>query len=296
MLLAKGNDTGETAVSLAKRYHYRAVVRLVEQTAFCPPTPMNNRTRLCPNVVLVVALLLCICTGRASSALENSFSHLWGGYSTSLHLRSQEQRHNSSTAARDLDGTIIPPGGMFSFNQLVGARDTGKGYQAAPMITASGRMLDTPGGGICQLASTIYNAGLLAGMQVVERHPHSRTVGHIPPGRDATISSWRKDLKLKNPHQQPLQLRMSVDKNRITTSFYATREKPFSTEIRVSRTRLLPDTVLLGKGAGTAEQPGGSGFATETVRITTRNGASRTELISRDTYPPPSRIISRETP
>ena len=241
--------------------------------------------------VLFLLLLFCI-SSQPALAADDAFSHIWGGFSTSLLLRSPEQRHNTATAARDLDRMIIAPGETFSFNQRVGARDTGKGYQAAPIITASGLLEDIPGGGICQLASTIYNAGLLAGMQVIERHPHSRTVGHVPPGRDATIASWRKDLKLKNPFPYPLQLRISLNQNRLSTSLYAPVEKPFTVELQVNRTTLVPDTVVAGSSANAPEQRGTNGFSTETRRIIKENGQTRNELISQDIYPAPSRVLT----
>ncbi len=241
-------------------------------------------------------LLLALITGQPALAADPAFRHLWGGFSTSLQLRSAQQRHNTATAARDLDQIIIAPGETFSFNELVGARDPGKGYRAAPIITASGLLQDIPGGGICQLASTIYNAGLLAGMQVVERHPHSRTVGHVPPGRDATIASWRKDLKLKNRFPYPLQLRIALNQNRLTTSLYGPVEKPFTAELKVSRTGLVPDTVVVGGAAHAPQQQGASGFTTETWRIITENGQLQDELISRDSYPAPSRVVAGTSP
>jgi len=242
---------------------------------------------------IISILLLC---GSYQSYGSEAFSHIWGGFSTSLQLRSDQQRHNTATAARDLDRMIIAPGETFSFNGRVGARDPGKGYQAAPIITAAGLLQDIPGGGICQLASTIYNAGLLAGMLVVERHPHSRTVGHVPPGRDATIASWRKDLKLKNPHPYPLQLRIALNQNRLTTSFYGPIPKPFTTKILVNRTRLVPDTVVVTAPTNAPQQQGASGFSTETRRIIKENGQVRDELISQDIYPAPSRVLAGPNP
>jgi vancomycin resistance protein VanW len=240
--------------------------------------------------------LLFFSISQPTLSADDAFIHIWGGFSTSLQLRSDQQRHNTATAARDLDLVIIAPGETFSFNERVGARDTGKGYRAAPIITASGLLQDIPGGGICQLASTIYNAGLLAGMQVVERHPHSRTVGHVPPGRDATIASWRKDLKLKNPHPYPLQLRIALNQNRLTTSLYGPVEKPFSVELNVSQTRLVPDTVVVSATAYAPQQQGASGFSTETRRIIKENGQVRDELISQDIYPAPSRVFAGTNP
>lgn len=240
----------------------------------------------------VACLLLLTLITQPADASDGAFKHLWGGFSTSLRLRSAEQRHNTATAAHELDRIIITPGATFSFNELVGARDSSKGYRAAPIITSTGLLQDIPGGGICQLASTIYNAGLLAGMQIVERHPHSRTVGHVPPGRDATIASWRKDLKMKNTSAYPLQLRIAINQSRLTTSLYATTEKPFSTEIIVKRTRLMPNTVVINNSIAIPQQPGSSGFSTETRRIIKENGQGRDELISHDSYPAPSRVVS----
>ncbi|SJZ94012.1 VanW like protein [Trichlorobacter thiogenes] len=248
------------------------------------------------SVTVIFLFLLYFSIGQPALAADDAFSHIWGGFSTSLQLRSDQQRHNTATAARDLDHVIIAPGETFSFNERVGARDTGKGYRAAPIITATGLLEDIPGGGICQLASTIYNAGLLAGMEVVERHPHSRTVGHVPPGRDATIASWRKDLKLKNPHPYPLQLRIVLNQNRLTTSLYSPVEKPFTAELNVSRTRLVPDTVVITGTAHATQQQGASGFSTETRRIIKENGQTRDELISQDIYPAPSRVLTGARP
>jgi len=188
-----------------------------------------------------------------------------------------------------LDGAIIPPGAVFSFNALVGARDRAKGFVPAPNLNADGILEEAPGGGICQLASTIYNAGLLGGLEVVERHPHSRAVAHVPPGRDATIATWRKDLKLRNPFRQPLMLRITSDNNRLTVSLRATAERDFQVEIRSEQIRLEPEAVA-GPGAGTG-QAGGRGFSTITRRITRKNGAETNELLSEDVYPPPTRII-----
>ena len=240
------------------------------------------------NIILLLALLL---QGTAVSG-ETVFNHVWSGFATSLANRSAEQRQNAVIAGRVLDGVIIPPGGLFSFNELVGARDREKGFVAAPHLNSSGMPEETPGGGICQLASTIYNAGLLAGLEIVERHPHSRVVLHVPPGRDATISSWRKDLKLRNPFPHPLLLRVSAAGERLTASFRSTVERDFLVEIRIRRTPLEPGTVMARNAA--PSQSGQRGYSTSTWRITRKQGSETSELISEDTYPAPSRILGRD--
>lgn len=226
---------------------------------------------------------------NTGAVAEESFAHFWSGYATSLNGRSPQQRTNAVLAGRFIDNHIIPSGGVFSFNELVGGRSRSKGYEAAPFLNGDGLLEDTPGGGICQLASTIYNAGLLGGLEVVERHPHSRTVMHVPPGRDATISSWRKDLKLKNPFRHPLLIRIVSDNNRLTVSLRSPEEKPFSVEVFSEQIALEAQAV-----AGPAEksQKGGRGFSTATWRVIKNNGVERKELLSEDVYPAPSRILA----
>jgi vancomycin resistance protein YoaR len=221
---------------------------------------------------------------------DEAFSHLWSGFSTSLAGRSAEQRRNAALAGQALDGAIIAPGAVFSFNERVGARDRAKGFVPAPNLNADGILEEAPGGGICQLASTIYNVGLLGGLEVVERHPHSRAVAHVPPGRDATIATWRKDLKLRNPFRQPLLLRITSDDNRLTASLRSTSDRDFQVEIHSEQIPLEPDSVA-GHGSGKG-QAGGRGFSTITRRITRKNGIETNELLSEDVYPPPTRIIA----
>lgn len=237
-----------------------------------------------------IALLLFLVTLPCPLQATEAFTHLWSGFSTSLTGRSPEQRRNASLAGRALDGTIIPPGGVFSFNERVGARDRAKGYSAAPYLNAGGVLEEAPGGGICQLASTIYNAGLLGGLQVIERHPHSRAVAHVPPGRDATIATWRKDLKLANPFPHPLLLRISSNGGHLTAVFRSVVEKNFQVEIRSEQVLLEPQAVAGQKGG--SGQKGGRGYSTATWRLTRKNGVERRELLSEDVYPAPSRIIA----
>lgn len=241
---------------------------------------------------LLGAILLLFISSLSHA--EDAFNYIWGGYATSLVTRSDEQRHNTVIAARELNGIIIPPGGTFSFNARVGARDSGKGYTAAPIIDHSGQLQDSPGGGICQLASTIYNAALMAGMEVIERHPHSRAVGHVPPGRDATISSWRKDLKLKNRFSTPLKLRIETSDYRLYSSFRGTSPPPFTVEIITEKQRIEPETVITGKG-GRNRQRGATGFSTVTKRLTRQGDNLREEIVSTDIYPPPSRLYSEDS-
>ncbi len=247
----------------------------------------------CKTIVFLAAVSVILPAGKAAAAEAPSFPHLWGGFSTAMNGRTAGQRGNAARAALDLDGVLIAPGARFSFNDRVGARDTAKGYTPAPVIGARGDLSDIAGGGICQLATSIYNAALEAGMEVIERHPHSRAVEYVPPGRDATITTWRKDLKLRNPHRFPLLLRIRVAEGRLTAGFWSVVNKPFRVLITSDIIPLEPETVLTGPAPlpQGASCPGNRGFSVVTRRIVTEGGADRKETLSRDTYPATTRIL-----
>lgn len=248
-------------------------------------------------VAILLGFLIASSCNSVAMAGNDSYPYLWSGFATPLAGRSPEQRRNAAQAAAALNGTIIQPGQLFSFNRLVGARDSAKGYVEAPMIDMDGTLRDVPGGGICQLATTIYNAALLAGMKITERHPHSRAVHYVPPGRDATIVSWRKDLKFVNPHAIPLLLKVELSNDRLTVSLRAPGEKPFEVELHTDSVSVEPESAVVNEGdSGMPAQRGARGFSTVTRRLTTRNGSTAEEILSEDFYPPPSRLIAGETP
>ena len=124
----------------------------------------------------------------------------------------QEQRSrtdNVALAARILDGAVVGPGEEFSFNANLGRRTEEAGYKPARVIV-DGRSEAGLAGGICQVSSTLYNAALLSGMEILERHPHSRPVPYLPMGLDATVSYGSLDLRWRNPWSFPVTVRAQV--------------------------------------------------------------------------------------
>ena len=110
---------------------------------------------------------------------------------------------NIATAARYLNGAVIAPGGMFSFNQTVGARTVERGFTYAPVIVAD-ELEPGVGGGVCQVATTLHAAAVFGGFEVLQRRSHSRPSGYAPLGLDATVVDGELDLKLRNPYESPL--------------------------------------------------------------------------------------------
>ena len=116
---------------------------------------------------------------------------------------------NITLAAEAVNGLIVQPGEVFSFNEATGKRTRSKGYVDAPAY-AEGRVILDIGGGICQVSTTLFNAALLAGLEPVERHNHMFTVSYAAPGRDASVSYGSQDLRLRNPYSIPVQFRVAV--------------------------------------------------------------------------------------
>lgn len=137
------------------------------------------------------------------------FSTRMGAYLTDLSDRTPAQRQNIERVGRTLREVVLKPGETLSLNTLAGPYTKERGYQAERSFVGHG-VSDTEGGGVCQVASTLYNAALQSGLRVIERVPHSQDVISVPKGRDATLAYGVADLKLKNQYEFPVQIRSRI--------------------------------------------------------------------------------------
>lgn len=136
------------------------------------------------------------------------FNHELASKTIELSHYKSEHRQNFLTAARALDGKIIKPGETFSFNRVIGPRTYQRGYLPAPSYLGQSK-IETNGGGICLVSSNLYQAALLSGLTIVERHPHNKRVNSVAPGLDATVWYGQTDLKIKNDLSEAIQIRCS---------------------------------------------------------------------------------------
>lgn len=151
------------------------------------------------------------------SRSQDSENKVLASFSTTI-LDSDENRvNNIRLASQKINGLVLKPGETFSFNKIVGKRDYNKGYKKAKVLV-NGESNEGVGGGICQLSSTIYNAALKSGMQIIERHTHSGEVGYIPRGQDAAVSYGYKDLKFKNVNSYPVKFIISIKNGKVYVS------------------------------------------------------------------------------
>ncbi len=103
---------------------------------------------------------------------------------------------NIGVAAAQINNYVLASGEIFSFNRATMPRDAEHGYELAPIIVGS-TVIPGYGGGVCQVSTTLYNAVQKAGLEIVERYPHSLPVDYVPPGMDATVSDYL-DFKFRN--------------------------------------------------------------------------------------------------
>jgi vancomycin resistance protein YoaR len=124
-------------------------------------------------------------------------------YETDFARRGGPRVKNIARAAGYLDGTLMAPGEVWSFNRTVGPRTLERGFIDAPVIVAD-EVEPGVGGGVCQVATTLFAAGVLGGLDVVKRRSHSRPSGYAPLGLDATVIDGEVDLQLRNPYPVPI--------------------------------------------------------------------------------------------
>ena len=132
------------------------------------------------------------------------------GSCDSPHTAQAGRTKNLELACKAIDGTILNPGDEFSFNKIVGERTPEKGYQSAIVYQTGGKSEAEAGGGVCQVASTIYTACLYADLKVTERAPHMFTVTYVQLGMDATIYWGSLDYKFVNSTDHPMRIDASV--------------------------------------------------------------------------------------
>jgi vancomycin resistance protein YoaR len=142
-------------------------------------------------------------------------------FTTDMGVSSSNRIWNVQLMARYIDGTIIKPGEVFSFNRVVGERTVERGFREGQMIVGS-LLLPSIGGGVCQTATTLFNNAFELGLPIVERHNHSFYISHYPMGRDATVSWGGPDFEFRNDLPTGILIKSSYTSSTLTFTFYGT--------------------------------------------------------------------------
>lgn len=229
---------------------------------------------------------------------KEAFPYLISSFSTKYDASNINRSTNLEIAAGKINGTVIMPGETFSYNKVVGKRTIEEGYKDAK-IYADGGVVDGLAGGICQISSTLYNAALLANLEIVERKNHSYPASYIQVGRDATVVYGVKDLQFKNSRQYPIKLEASVKNGVAEFKIYGIQEEEeYEIKILPVTTGTIPygtsyvQDPSLAPGQQVVQQSGHMGYHVTTYIEKKLNGVEVSkEILSNDTYSPMQTII-----
>lgn len=208
---------------------------------------------------------------------------------------------NIALTVHRLDGQLLAPGRELSLSDLIGPVDGDHGFVEAPVI-AGGRLSTGFGGGVCQVASTLYAAALRAGLDIVERHPHALAVAYLPPSQDAAIAVGYQDLRVRNPGPGYRWVRASSDGGRVTVQIYGDWPPGRRVEV-ISRvlatfapTTEYLDDPSLPRGARVVRWAGHPGYRSAAVRRSyDGERLVAQEQLSVDSYPPTPQVVLQGT-
>jgi vancomycin resistance protein YoaR len=210
---------------------------------------------------------------------------------------------NIGMIAKHFKEVVVGPGEVFSFNKVTGPRTEAQGYLPAPMYIGN-RVELSPAGGACQVSTTLYNTALLAGMDIVERHPHSRPCTYVPYGQDAAVAyDSGVDFKFKNSLKHAIIINPIVDASggHLTFEIFGNPEDRVKVAIHNaytliprpdSSTRYIVDTSL-APGKEVVEDGGCNGIDQRAWRVwfDSEGNEVRTEQLSKDHLNPIGKVI-----
>ncbi|MDI9903885.1 VanW family protein [Rhodococcus sp. IEGM 1409] len=185
---------------------------------------------------------------------------------------------NIGLAASEIDGAVIKPGDTFSLNEYTGPRGAAQGYVESGIIN-NGRPDKAVGGGISQLATTLYNATYFAGMDDVAHTEHSYYISRYPEAREATIFDGAIDLQFRNPAKTGVMIETIATSSNITVRIWGTKTVDVASTTGPRTSPTSPNTVTLPEGPGCVASSGAPGFTVSDTRVITDH-ASGAEISS----------------
>lgn len=236
---------------------------------------------------------------KTSQIGSEAFPDLLGSYSTTYSSRNVNRSTNIRLASSKINGIVVMPGESFSYNKTVGKRTAAAGFKSAA-VYSGGEVTTGIGGGICQVSSTLYNAVLLANLEIVQRYNHGFNTGYVPAGRDATVSWGGPDFVFKNNRDYPIRVICSGSGGTISCKIFGLKsDNEYQVEIQSYITSSIPFKTItqndasLQKGTTKVIQNGSNGCRSVAYRILKQNGkvVSKT-LLSKDTYNPHNKIVA----
>ena len=226
------------------------------------------------------------------------FKTLIATYTSKYDISDKNRVTNLEIAANRCNNTVLYPGDEFSYNKALGHRTTANGYKMGNSF-AGGKVVQTIGGGICQVSSTLYNAVLRAGLTITDRTAHGMYVQYVPQSTDATVVDNAIDFKFRNDRKYPVKIVTTCENGVMTASIYGVKEvdEPtidIETKIleTIEYTTQKQNDSSMKKGTTKVVQNPVNGYVSEAYKVYYKNGKEISrELISKDKYIPTNEII-----
>lgn len=183
-----------------------------------------------------IALSADVVQPRGSKEQLSKVKDVLGTFSTDYSSSSSGRAMNVSNGCSRINGALLYPGDVFSVYEAVSPFDAEHGYALAGSYE-NGTVVETYGGGICQVSTTLYNAVIRAELKINERYAHSMIVNYVKPSMDAAIAGTVKDLKFENNTEAPIYIEGVTGGGVITFTIYGEetrspkREVIFESEI-----------------------------------------------------------------
>ena len=229
---------------------------------------------------------------------------LLGSFTTSFSTSGSNRCKNVSSGASHINGTVLYPGEEFSAYETVSPFTEANGYAMAGSYL-NGEVVDSMGGGICQVSTTLYNAVLRAELNVTERSPHSMTVHYVDLSEDAAIAGTYKDFKFVNSTEYPIYIEgYTTSDKKITFNIYGkeTRDKNRTISFESQMVSETPATTILQEDAGqgigykAVSSKGSSGYVAELYKIVKVNGVETNRIkVNKSTYKGTNRVVTYGT-
>lgn len=171
---------------------------------------------------------------------------LMASFSTSFKSSAYGRRYNIWKMSTVVNGVVLQPGESWSINEAAGPRTKENGWEDAAGIK-NGAYVDEPGGGICQVSSTLYNALLKAEVEITDRSHHSWPLSYVDPGLDATISTGAPDFQFKNNYDYPITIIATTDAKNARTVKVSVYGPPMDYTVK------MESKIVLNEEPGPAE-------------------------------------------
>ncbi|MBW9144633.1 VanW family protein [Clostridium sp. CM027] len=228
---------------------------------------------------------------KVTEASLNAINTKISSYSTNFASSQEGRATNIELSTKSINGTLLMPGDVFSFNGIVGERTAARGYKTAGVIVGD-KLEQGLGGGICQVSSTLYNAMLTTEILSVERIHHTISSGYIPKGQDATVDYGNLDYKFKNTFEYPIYIEGVISNRNLSFNIYSNSTLTKRTyeivsevlEVTQPKTETIQDPTKY-EDEKEIVKTGYAGFKVKVYRKTYENGKLiGTQVINNDTF------------